>query len=637
MEALADELLTEGNLDQALQRITRWGLRAGGAAELPGIQQLLQDLRNRRQAELERYDLNSALDDVRARVDRIVRTERAGIEQRRRELGTDPGLGEMFESIAQRKRQFLDDVGADPATAVTNLADYEFLDDQAREQFGALEQMLERHVLDRHFRSMEASLRGLAGEELENFKSMLHDLNDLLRDEAEGGAPDFEAFRQQHGRHFPGVSSVDGLIEKLRQQETQTEALMASMSAEMRRPLEDMMNSVLSDHVLRDELAAITEVLERFARPGKVREYPFSGRETVSLDEALHLMRHMHAIDRLEDGLLAAHESGTLRAIDDHEVLRLIGPEAHRAVSRLRDLAGVLESSGYAARNGEQLELTARGIRKIGQKALQDVFSHLKGDAFGGHHVAEIGFGGEQSDVSRPYEFGDAFLLDLHATMMNAVERSGARGALSLQLADFEVFETERLTQASTVLMLDMSRSMPLRGCFVAAKKVALALHNLIRAQFPRDELYIVGFSDYARQLQPETLHQVSWGDYVYGTNMQHGLMLARRLLGRHHTGSRQIILITDGEPTAHFEGGRVQFAYPPTFRTFQETLREVKRCTQDGIVINTFMLDRSHYLTDFVAQMTRVNHGRAFFATPERLGDYILVDYVRSRTSRAS
>jgi uncharacterized protein with von Willebrand factor type A (vWA) domain len=181
--------------------------------------------------------------------------------------------------------------------------------------------------------------------------------------------------------------------------------------------------------------------------------------------------------------------------------------------------------------------------------------------------------------------------------------------------------------------MLDMSRSMPLRGCLVAAKKVALALNSLIRTQFPRDRLYIIGFSDFARELQPEDLHRMTWSDYVYGTNMQHGFLVSRRLLGRHKAGNKQIILITDGEPTAHFEGDRVHFAYPPTARTFQETLREVKRCTQEGIVINTFMLERSHYLADFVNQMTRINRGRAFFATPERLGDYVLVDYVAGRT----
>jgi uncharacterized protein with von Willebrand factor type A (vWA) domain len=239
---------------------------------------------------------------------------------------------------------------------------------------------------------------------------------------------------------------------------------------------------------------------------------------------------------------------------------------------------------------------------------------------------------GDRTDESKPYSFGDPFLLDLQATLMNAALRQGGGSPLHLAVQDFEVYRTEYLTRSSTVLLLDMSRSMPLRGCFIAARKVALALNSLIRTQFPRDHLYIVGFSDYARQVRPETLHQLTWGEYVYGTNIQHGLMVARRLLGRHKVANKQIILITDGEPTAHFEGDRVQFSYPPTPRTFQETLREVKRCTQEGIIINTFMLERSHYLADFVKQMTHVNRGRAFFVPPDRLGDYILVDYVASR-----
>jgi len=173
---------------------------------------------------------------------------------------------------------------------------------------------------------------------------------------------------------------------------------------------------------------------------------------------------------------------------------------------------------------------------------------------------------------------------------------------------------------------------MPMRGCFTAAKKVALALNTLITNQFPRDQLYVVGFSDYARQFHAESLYRLGLNEYVHGTNIQHGLKLARRLLAGHKSGTRQIILITDGEPTAHLEDDRVHFSYPPSARTIQATLREVQRCTREHIVINTFMLERSHHLVDFVNQMTRINHGRVFFATPERLGNYILVDYVRGR-----
>jgi uncharacterized protein with von Willebrand factor type A (vWA) domain len=542
----------------------------------------------------------------------------------------------MLEGIAARKREALDHLSDDPGSAVTALADYEFLDEQARAKFAALTEILERHVLQRHFQSMEQLLRGMSGGGArEKVRTMLEALNALLEGYAEGSESGFDGFMRDHGEHFPGAHSVGDLVAQMQEQASHTEALMSSMSADMRQTLDTMMASILArDDALREELARVAETLQTIAPPAATRrDYPFSGDQTLSLEEAMRLMRRMHDLDQLEKSLRHAQETGDLAGVDAEQLRRVMGDGPHHALEQLDRLTEILRQAGYVEDRGETLELTSRGIRRIGHKALQDIFAHLKHDILGDHTVTAQGFGGDRSEETKPYEFGDSFLLDLHGTLMNAVERSGAGTPVGLQVTDFEVFRTEQLTQASTVLMLDMSRSMPLRGCFVAAKKVALALNSLIRLQYPRDHLFIVGFSDYARQLRPESLHRISWGDYVYGTNMQHGLMLARRLLGSPHTrGTKQVILITDGEPTAHFEEGRVHFAYPPTFRTFQETLREVRRCTQEGIVINTFMLERSHYLADFVNQMTRINGGRAFFATPDSLGDYIVVDYVKSR-----
>jgi uncharacterized protein with von Willebrand factor type A (vWA) domain len=270
---------------------------------------------------------------------------------------------------------------------------------------------------------------------------------------------------------------------------------------------------------------------------------------------------------------------------------------------------------------------------------LDDLFARLSRDAFGGHRIDRAGRGGEREETTKPYEFGDPFHLDIRGTIDNALRRPenapAIRGAsgVGLAAADFEVFRTELLTRTSTVLLVDMSRSMLLRGCFLAAKKVAVALDTLIRTQFPHDDLAVIGFAYYARELRPEALAELTWHGYEYGTNLQHGLMLARRILARHHGGERQIVVITDGEPTAHFENGQVEFSYPPTRRTIQETLREVQRCTRDGITINTFMLERSRALAEFVALITRMNRGRAFYATPERLGEYVLVDFVSRRT----
>jgi len=287
-------------------------------------------------------------------------------------------------------------------------------------------------------------------------------------------------------------------------------------------------------------------------------------------------------------------------------------------------------------RGSRGMELTPRGMRRIGQKALRDLYTRLKRDRFGDHPISVRGLGSERSDETKVYEFGDAFNLQVEQTLMNALRRDGPRRPIQLKTDDFEVYRSEFSAQSATVLMIDMSRSMPLRGYFYAAKKVALALDALIRSQFPRDFLQVIAFSDYARPVKPHQLAELTYNESIYGTNIQHGLMLARQFLNRHKTGNKQVIIVTDGEPTAHMEGQQAVFFYPPLPETFQKTLLEVQRCTREHIVINTFMLDNDYHLVSFVKQMTRMNGGRAFFASADRLGDYVLLDYV-DRKRKAS
>ena len=218
---------------------------------------------------------------------------------------------------------------------------------------------------------------------------------------------------------------------------------------------------------------------------------------------------------------------------------------------------------------------------------------------------------------------------------MNAIVRSGPQVPIRVTPADFEIRRREQITEAATCLLLDQSRSMGMFGSFLAAKKVALALHTLTKSQFPRDKLWVIGFSDYAVELKGEELPEITWNAWVSGTNLQHAFMLSRQLLTREKAATKQVIVITDGEPTAHIEGNRAFFAYPPSFRTIQETLKEVKRCTQAGITINTFMLESSYYLLNFIDQLTRINRGRAFYTNPDKLGEFVLVDYLSSRRKR--
>ena len=304
-------------------------------------------------------------------------------------------------------------------------------------------------------------------------------------------------------------------------------------------------------------------------------------------------------------------------------------------LKQLKDFLEVLEEAGYIRKKGNQWELTPRGVRKIGEKAMGEIYDQLKKSSYGKHPQRDKGQGGERADETKAYEFGDPFHLHLGETIMNGIVREGPQVPVHLEKDDFQVFRSETLTTTATVLMLDLSWSMALRGSFQAAKKVALALQNLIRTQFPKDTLYVLGFSAYARQLKSDELPYVRWDESVLGTNMHHALMLAQKLLARHSAGTKQVIMISDGEPTAHLEHGRSYFAYPPSPITIRETLKEVRRCTQKGIVINTFMLDRNYYLKEFVNQIAKMNKGRVFYTTPERLGQYILVDYVSQKRKR--
>jgi len=269
-------------------------------------------------------------------------------------------------------------------------------------------------------------------------------------------------------------------------------------------------------------------------------------------------------------------------------------------------------------------------MRRLGQNALAQLFRKLDRDLLGRHEMERHGAGHERNFQTKPYEWGDPFNLHIEKTIRNAIVR-GESAPVRLRPEDFEIEETETLVRSATVLMLDLSLSMPMRDNFLPAKKVAMALHSLISMQYPRDYLGIVGFSEVARILTAEQLPEVSW-DFVYGTNMQHGFQLARQLLAR-QSGTKQIIMITDGEPTAHINGyGEPEFHYPPIRATVDATLLEVARCTREDIRINTFMLDPDRSLQHFISKLTEMNRGRAFFTTPQNLGDYVLVDFIEQR-----
>ena len=623
LAAMSDDLMSDGDLWSALRRMFQRGTQDPQGQRMPGIQDLLDRLRKRRQEQLNRYDLGSALDDIKKQLDEILKTERAGIERQVQEPGE-----------RARKLDALDKLPPEPAGRIKELQDYNFTDKDAERQFQELMKSLQQQMMQPFMQGMRQALDGMSADDMKRMREMLRDLNRMLRQRAEGDEPDFDAFKAKWGQNFPGVESLDELLDQIARQTARMQSLMESMSPEQRRQLQEMMSSLfMKDERLEAEMAQFAMHLDELGVTEELRRrYDFRGDDELTMREAMKLMDEMQEMEQLESQLRRAQTPNDLEKIDPAEVERLLGEESARDLERLREIAKKLEEAGYLERKGARLELTARAIRKLGDKALRDIFAHLKRDRFGRHAVERRGAGGDPTDEAKRYEFGDPFLLDLKETLMNAVERNGAGTPLRLTPEDFEVFRTELSTQASTVVMLDMSRSMINNGYFLPAKKVALALTALIRGQFPRDSLWILGFSLYAREFKAEDLPRLAWTEWNIGTNMHHGFQLSRQLLGRQKGGNKQIIMITDGEPTAHMEGLEAAFSYPPTKRTFDETLKEVQRCTREGITINTFMLEQSRMLTAFVEQITRINRGRAFFSRPEHLGEYILVDYVNNK-----
>src|SRR6202048_5275168 len=629
LDALSDDLMNYGDLNAALQRLLRWG-----SPNMAGLEQLLKQLREARERELGRYNLDSTVDQLRQEGEEVIDTERSGIERRLNESGT-PEARKLMERIARQRNEQLDRLPDDLGGQVKGLRDYEFVDDEARQKFDELMQRLQKQMVDQMFQGMKGSIQQMQGPDLSRVREMVRELNKMLEDRMEGRTPDFNGFMERYGDMFPpGINSLDELLEHLQRQMAQMQSLLKSLSPEAREELRQMMDALLQDDSLRLELAGVSGFMQAMMPPSELSErYPFFGDDPLSMGEAMGLMERLQQMDRLESPL----EPGSVRPDDVDRSLaqELLGDEARQALDQLRKLTEVLEKAGYVERKGRRMELTPRGMRRIGQSALRDIFDQLKTTRMGQHQLWRGGIGNDASDELKEYEYGDPFLLDMKETLFNSLVREGPKVPVKMAPADFIVHRTEHVTQASTVLMIDMSRSMFLRGCFLAAKKVAIALDSLIRSQFPRDSLYVVGFSTYAVELKPQSLPAITLNDYVYGTNMQHGFQVARSLLARHR-GNRQIIMITDGEPTAHLAAhGKAYFAYPPTFQTIQQTLREVKRCTRDRIVINTFMLERGPYLTEFINQMTRINKGRAFFVSPDRLGEYILVDYVSGKQRR--
>jgi uncharacterized protein with von Willebrand factor type A (vWA) domain len=635
MSEITDDLLYHGDLNAALRRLMQSGFRDQDGERLQGLREIMEQLRQRRRETLEQHDLGGVYDDIARELREVVEQERDALEDLAREAANsgNPRRQEVTEEVVQERTMELDLLPPDLAGQVRSLQEYEFTSSEARERFEALLDKLRQELMQSAVNQMAGAMSDVSPEDMARMKDMLAELNHMLEQRARGEEPDFEGFMERYGDFFPeNPQTLDELLEVMAQRMAAMQAMLNSMTPEQRAQLQGLAEQLLEDMDLRWQVDQLAQNLRSaFPDLNWDRRYDFSGRDPLGFAEAAMLMEELGDLDQLENLLRSATSPGALAEVDLDRVRELMGDDAAHSLERLAELARMLEEAGLIENKEGRYELTARGMRRIGQNALADLFKRLSDDKMGGHEVERIGPGQERAYDTKPYEFGDPFNLHIERTVRNAVHRQGRGTPVQLVPDDFEVERTEHLVRSSTVLMLDLSLSMPMRDNFLPAKKVAMALHSLISSRFPRDYLGIVGFSEVARELTAEQLPEVSW-DFVYGTNMQHAFLLSRRMLAR-QTGTKQIIMITDGEPTAHLTGnGDVYFNYPPVRETVEATMREVARCTRENIRINTFMLDPNAHLKEFVERLTRFNRGRAFFTTPETLGDYVLVDFIEQK-----
>jgi len=652
LDRLGERVLAGDRAADALRGLLREGMPG-----TRGLRDLLRQARDRRRELRQRGRLDGTLERVRELLDQAVDTERQA-------LFPDPS------DAARLAEAELDQLPPDTARAVRQLADYQWRSPEAAATYEQIRDLLRREVLDAQFRGMRDALAGASPEELQRIRDMVADLNAMLEADARGEDTQraFEEFMERYGDMFPeNPRSLEELVDALARRAAAASRLAASLSPEQRAELAALSRSVLGDLGLQYELDRLGRALR--SRRSDLRwdqGATMGGEQPLGLGDATTALEELADLESLEASLGQRYPGASLDDVDLEAVERALGRAAVDDVETLRRLERELTEQGYLLREQGELRLTPKAIRRIGAVALRRIFSSLDEGRRGDHDVAGLGLAGEPTGASRPWTFGDEEPLDVVRTVRNAVLRGAGESGRSpgsqmragplgrfggedsppnepglrrvgVRLApdDFEIEETERRTSAAVCLLVDQSLSMLLRETWGMAKATALALHSLVSTRYPQDALEIIGFSLLARTVRPADLPDLD-ASVTQGTNLHHALVLAGRHLDRHPEAEPVVLVVTDGEPTAHLEpDGRPIFDYPPDPRTIELTLTEVNRLTRRRATINVFMLDDDPRLVAFVDLVARLNGGRVLAPAPDRLGDYVVSDYLRARRGR--
>jgi len=628
VDALGESILAGEDTSTALRDLIRRGLESRR-----GLDDLLRQVRER-QRELRRSGrLDGILDQASALLDTAIGQERA-------ELFPDPS------DDARLREAELDALPRDTASAIRQLTNYEWRSQAAAQTFEQLKDLLRREVLDSQFRGIKDAMSQSNPESMQRIKDMMSALTSMIEADARGEhtQQDFDDFMEEYGEFFPeSPQNLEELVDSLARRLAAAQRLLNSLTDEQRNELAGLMAQTLQDAGLAAEMARLADALRArrpdldwTARGGRER---MTGSEPLGLGDATTALSELADLADLEEAMRQDYPGAMLDDIDEEAVRRALGRQAVDDMEALRQIERELERQGYLLNNEGKLELTPKAVRRLGDTALRKVFAKLAEGGHGDHDQLDVGQAGELTGSTRPWRFGDEQPIDTAATVRNALlQRRPSQGrpsqgrAVKLSVSDFEVAETERRASAAVCLLVDLSYSMALRGTWSAAKQTALALYSLVRTRFPQDALQVVGFSNYARELRETDLAGLGW-DMVQGTNLHHALVLAGRFLDRRPEHNPVVLVITDGEPTAHLRrDGRSWFDWPPSPETIELTMAEVDKMTRRQATLNIFMLADDERLSSFVDEVAKRNGGRVLRAMPDSLGEYVVSDFLRSR-----
>ncbi len=620
LEAIGDDVMAGSSPERAMREFMRRGGR-----DQQGLDELARRVAEKRRELLQRHNLDGTMAQIRELLDRGVLSER---KQLARELEDDARFAEMQ----------IEGLPSSTAAAVAELSDYSWHSSDARADYEQIKDLLGREMLDQRFAGMKQALEGATEADRAAVNEMLHDLNALLEAHRLGEDTDrqFADFMAKHGDFFPEQpQTVEELLDALAARAAAAQRMRNSMTKKQRDELDALAAQAFGSADLMGSLTQLDDHL-RALRPGEDwgGSERFDGEQGLGLGDGTGALQDLADLDDLAEQLSQQYPGAQMGDVDLEALDRQLGPDAAVEARTLTELERALRGSGLLQRGTDgQLKLTPKAMRQLGKSLLKDVAQRMSGRP-GARDIRRSGAAGERSGATREWEFGDTEPWDVTRTVLNAQARTVAEGGgpIRLSVADVEVQETEARTQAAVALLVDTSFSMAMEGRWVPMKRTALALHQLVSTRFRGDALQLIGFGRYAEVMQIEQLTGLD-AQWDKGTNLHHGLLLAARHFRRHPSAQPVLLIVTDGEPTAHLEpGGEVFFDYPPHPLTIARSVRELDQCGRLGAQTTFFRLGDDRGLARFIDQMAHRVDGRVVAPELDDLGAAVVDSYLGSR-----